>query len=75
MNNFIERKNGTVRSAYLDRFYEEPRVEKINEIFYNCLLEYNFCRPHRNLNLLAPIEYGSKLINNKDPAVLQMYWT
>jgi len=29
----------------------------------------------RSLNLLTPIEYCSKLINKKDPAMLQMYWT
>jgi transposase InsO family protein len=75
MNAFIERVNGTVQSEYLDRFYEETNVGKINEILYDCLIEYNFCRPHRSLNLLTPIEYCSKLLNNKDPSMLQMYWT
>ena len=75
MNAFIERVHGTVQSEYLDRFYEEASVEKINGILYDCLIEYNFYRPHRSLNLLTPIEYCSKLMNNKDPAMLQMYWT
>ena len=75
MNTFVERVNGTVQSEYLDRFYEETKVEKINEILYDCLIEYNFYRPHRSLNLLTPVEYCSKLLNNKDPAMLQMYWT
>ena len=75
MNTFVERINGTIQSEYLDRFYEETSIEEINEILYDCLIEYNFFRPHRSLNLLTPIEYCSKLINNKDPAVLQMYWT
>mgnify|MGYP001244152668 FL=1 len=75
MNTFVERVNGTVQSEYLDRFYEETNIGRINEILYDCLIEYNFYRPHRSLNLLTPIEYCSKLINNKDPAMLQMYWT
>ena len=75
MNAFVERVNGTVQSEYLDRFYEETSVSKINEILYDCLIEYNFHRPHRSLNLLTPIEYCSKLLNNKDPSMVQMYWT
>jgi len=75
MNAFVERVNGTVQSEYLDRFYEETNVSKINEILYDCLIEYNFYRPHRSLNLLTPIEYCSKLLNSKDPSMVQMYWT
>ena len=75
MNTFVERINGTVQSEYMDRFYEETDIGRINEILYDCLVEYNFYRPHRSLNLLTPIEYCSKLLNNKDPAMLQMYWT
>ncbi len=74
MNAFIERANGTVQTEYLDRFYEETSVSKINEILYDCLIEYNFYRPHRSLNLLTPIEYCSKL-NNIDDSMVQMYWT
>jgi transposase InsO family protein len=74
MNAFVERVNGTVQSEYLDRFYEETSVSKINEILYDCLIEYNFYRPHRSLNLLTPIEYCSKL-NNRDTSMVQMYWT
>src|SRR5680860_1658184 len=59
---------------YLDRFYEETSVSKINEILYDCLIEYNFYQPHRSLNLLTPIEYCSKL-NNRDAEMVQMYWT
>jgi transposase InsO family protein len=75
MNAFVERVNGTVQSEYLDRYYEETDIAKINEILYDCLIEYNFYRPHRSLNLLTPIEYCSKLLNNKDPSMVQMYWT
>jgi hypothetical protein len=75
MNTLVERVNGTVQSDYLDRFYEETNIDKINEILYDCLIEYNFFRPHRSLNLLTPIEYCSKLLNNKDPSMVQMYWT
>jgi len=74
MNAFIERVNGTVQSEYLDRFYEETNIGKINEILYDCLIEYNFYRPHRSLNLLTPIEYCGKL-NNQDAEMVQMYWT
>ena len=74
MNAFIKRVNGKVQSEYLDRFYEETSVSKINEILYDCLIEYNFYRPHRSLNLLTPIEYCSKL-NNRDDSMVQMYWT
>ena len=74
MNAFVERVNGTVQSEYLDRFYEETSVSIINEILYDCLIEYNFYRPHRSLNLLTPIEYCSKL-NNRDASMVQMYWT
>jgi len=48
MNAFVERVNGTVQTEYLDRFYEETSVSKINEILYDCLIEYNFYRPHRS---------------------------
>jgi len=75
MNALVERVNGTVKSEYLDRFYEETNIGKINEILYDCLIEYNLYRPHRSLNLLTPIEYCSKLLNNKDTEMLQMYWT
>ena len=74
MNAFVERVNGTVQSEYLDRFYEETSINKINEILYDCLIEYNFYRPHRSLNLLTPIEYCSKL-NKRDASMVQMYWT
>ena len=73
MNAFVERVNGTVQTEYLDRFYEETNIGKINEILYDCLIEYNFYRPHRSLNLLTPIEYCSKL-NNRDDSIVQMYW-
>ena len=46
MSAFVERINSTVQSKYLDRFYEETSVSKINEILYDCLIEYNFYRPH-----------------------------
>ena len=72
MSAFIERINGTVRSEYFDRLYEEVSVDKIKEILYDCLIEYNFYRPHRSLNLLTPIEYCSKL-NKRDPSMVQMY--
>ena len=39
MNAFVERVNGTVQTEYLDRFYEETSVSKINEILYDCLIE------------------------------------
>ncbi len=74
MNAFIERVDGTVQAEYLDRFYEETSVSKINEILYDCLIEYNFYRPHRSLNLLTPIKYGSKL-NNRDTLMVQIHWT
>lgn len=72
MNAFVKRVNGTVQIEYLDRFYQETSVCKVNEILYDCLIEYNFYRPHRSLNLLTPIEYCSKL-NNKDVSMMQMY--
>jgi len=74
MNAFVERVNSTVQSEYLDRFYEDTNVSKINEILHDYLIEYNFYRPHRSLNLLTPIEYCSKL-NSRDPSMVQMYWT
>jgi len=74
MNAFVERVNGMVQSEYLYRFYEESSVSKINEILYDCLIEYNFYRPHRSLNFLTPIEYCSKL-NSRDVSMVQMYWT
>ena len=74
MNDFVERVNDMVQSEYLDRFYEATSVSKINEILYDCLIEYNFYRIHRSLNLLTPIEYCSKL-NNRDASMVQMYWT
>jgi hypothetical protein len=74
MDAFVERVNGTVQSEYLDRFYEETNISKINEILYDCLIECNFYRPHRSLNLVTPIEYCSKL-NSRVASMVQMYWT
>lgn len=75
MNPFVEKVNETIQTEYLDRFYEETSIEEINRILLDCLIEYNFYRPHRSLNLLTPIEYCSQLLHNKDPSMLQMYWT
>ena len=56
MNTFVEGINSTVQSEYLDRFYEETSTEEINEVvLFDCLIEYNFYRPYRRLNLLTPI--------------------
>jgi transposase InsO family protein len=74
MNAFVERVNGMVQMEYLYWFYEETNTGKINEVLCDCLIEYNFYRPHRSLNLLTPIEYCSKL-NNRDAEMVQMYWT
>jgi hypothetical protein len=74
MNTLVERVNGTVQNEYLDRFYEETKIGKINEILYDCLIEYNFYRPDKSLNFLTLIEYCSKLLNNKDASMVQMYW-
>jgi len=54
MNTFVERVNGTTLIEYLDRFYEETNIGRINEILYDCLIEYNFYRLYRSLNLLTP---------------------
>jgi len=74
VNTFVERVSGMVQAEYLDKFYEETSVSKINEILYDCLIEYNFYRHHRSPNLLTPSEYCSNLLNNKDPSMVQMYW-
>jgi len=61
MNAFVERVNGTVQTEYLDRFYEETNVAKINEILYDCLIKYNFYRPHRTqtiFDFLREISYN-----------------
>ncbi|MBA7577473.1 Tyrosine recombinase XerC [subsurface metagenome] len=70
----MERVNYTVKIEYLDRFYEETHVGKINEMLYDCLIEYKFYRIHRSQSLFTPIEYCSKL-NNRDVSMVQMYWT
>jgi len=75
MNAFTERVNDTAQSEYLDRFYQETKIDKINGILYDCLIEYNLYRPHRSLNLLTPIEYCSKLLNKKDHSMMQRYRT
>jgi len=53
----VERVNYTVKTEYLDRFYEETLVDKINEMLYDCLIEYKFYRTHRSQGLFTPIEY------------------
>jgi len=75
MNCFVEKVNDTIQNEYLDRFYEETNIERINDILYDCLIEYNFIRPHRSLNLLTPIEYCQKLLLNQNPTMLHMYRT
>jgi len=74
MNTYVERVNGAVRTEYLDRFYKETSVSKINEILYDYLIKYSFYRPHRSLNLLSPIKYYNKS-NNKDSSMVQIYLT
>jgi hypothetical protein len=44
MNTFVERVNGTVQSEYLDRLSDETNTDRINEIPYDCPIEYNFYR-------------------------------
>jgi len=76
MNPYIEKVNETIQTEYLDRFYEEESIEEINKILLDCLIEYNFYRPHRSLNLLTPVEFCSRyLYNNKNPSMLHMYRT
>jgi transposase len=75
MNCFVEKVNDTIQNEYLDRFYEETSIKKINDILYECLIEYNFFRPHRSLNLLTPIEYCQRLLFKQTPRMLQMYRT
>jgi len=74
VNAYVERVKGAVRTEYLDRFYEENGVSKINEILYDYLIKYNFYRPHRSLNLLNSIKYYNKS-NNKDSSMVQIYLT
>ena len=79
MNCFVEKVNDTIQDEYLNRFYEETNIQNINDILYECLLEYNFYRPHRSLNLLTPIEYCHQLLLKEEqkqiPVMLQMYRT
>lgn len=35
----------------------------------------SYARPHRSLNPLMPVEDCSKLLNNENPSILQIYWT
>jgi len=74
MNAYVERVNGAVRTEYLDRFYEENGISKINEILYDYLIKYSSYRPHRSLNLLNPIKYYNKS-NYKDSSMEQIYLT
>jgi len=75
MNSCVEKVNETIQTEYLDRFYEETNIEEINKILLECLIEYNFYRPHRTLGLLTPIEYCSNLLYNKDTPMVHMYRT
>lgn len=76
MNCYVEKVNDTIQTEYLDKFHDETSVTEINKILLDCLIEYNFYRPHRNLNLLTPIEYCDKLLyNNKNTKMVHMYRT
>ena len=76
MNPFVEKANDTIQVEYLDRFYEETSIKEINRILFDCLIEYNFYRPHRSLGLLTPIEFAEqKTMYNKSPPMLHMYRT
>lgn len=76
MNPFVEKVNDTIQVEYLDRFYEETSIKEINKILFDCLIEYNFYRPHRSLNLLTPIEFiEQKTMYNKGSPMLHMYRT
>jgi len=74
MNTYMERVNGAVRTEYLDRFYKESGVSKINKILYDYLIKYSFYRPHRSLNILNPNKYYNKS-NYKDSSMVQIYLT
>lgn len=56
MNTYVEKVNGTVQTEYLDKFYNKTDIGRINEILYDCLIEYNFYRSYRSLNFLTPIQ-------------------
>lgn len=75
MNAFVEKVNETIQTEYLDRFYEETSIPKINQILLSCLLEYNFYRPHRSLDLLTPVEFCAKKAYPKNPSMMHMYRT
>ena len=75
MNAFVEKVNETIQTEYLDRFYEETSIPKINQILLDCLLEYNFYRPHRSLDLLTPIEFCAKKAYPENPSLVHMYRT
>lgn len=76
MNCYVEKANDTIQNEYLDRFYEETSVKEINKILYDCLIEYNFYRPHRSLNLLTPIEFCEQRISQEqNREMLHMYRT
>lgn len=76
MNCYVEKANDTIQNEYLDRFYEETTLKGINKILYDCLIEYNFYRPHRSLNLLAPIEFcEQRILEGQNLEMLHMYRT
>ena len=76
MNAYVEKVIDTVQLEYGYKIEEAESPEDVNKVLYECMLYYNFYRPHKSLQYQSPIDFYSKnYYNIKNSDMLQMYRT
>lgn len=63
---FIERFIGTYQRECLDFNYEADTQEKLQKISDNWVWVYENYRPHRGVNMLTPVEFENKILNEQE---------
>ena len=77
MNAYVEKVIDIVQLEYGYKIEEAECPEDVNKVLYECMLYYNFYRPHKSLHYQTPIDfYNENYYNNiKSYDMLQMYRT
>jgi len=57
MNAYVEKVIDTVQLEYGYKIEEAESPEDVNKVLYECMLYYNFYRPHKSLQYQTPIDF------------------
>ena len=65
-----------MQNEYGYKIEEAKDIEEANKILYECMLYYNFYRPHQSLQYQTPIDfYNKNYYNIKNSDMFHMYRT